>query len=101
MGKFTTKQIQYLKGLAHHLEPVVILGKQGLTFDLCDEVSRALDDHELIKLKFNEHKEEKEEIAKDIASKTESHLVTIIGNIAIYYREHKDPRKRKIKLDKA
>ena len=47
----TTKQKQYLKGLAHHLNPVVMLGGNGLTEGVLVEIDNALNHHELIKVK--------------------------------------------------
>jgi Predicted RNA-binding protein containing KH domain, possibly ribosomal protein len=58
----------------------------------------ALNDHELIKVKFGEFKEAKKEISAEIAQSTKSELVGIIGNIAMFYRPHPQPEKRKIKI---
>jgi RNA-binding protein len=56
----------------------------------------ALNDHELIKVRFGEFKEAKKEISAEIAQATKSELVGIIGNIAIFYRPHPQPEKKKI-----
>jgi RNA-binding protein len=61
-------------------------------------VDAALNDHELIKIKFLEFKEEKKEMAQEIARTTESEVVGIIGNIVIFYRQHPDPQLRRIKF---
>lgn len=45
----STKQKQYLKGLAHNLKPVVLMGANGLTEAVLAEIEIALDYHELIK----------------------------------------------------
>jgi RNA-binding protein len=86
----------YLRGLAHHLKPVVQLGKNGMTESFLEEVNHALDVHELIKLKFTSFKAEKKTLAKEIEAQTRSEMVGLIGNIAIFYREHHDQEKRKI-----
>ena len=57
MGKLKGFQKKYLRGLAHNLKPVVLIGQKGLTDDLIKSADRALDRHELIKVKFNEFKE--------------------------------------------
>ena len=49
----TTKQKQYLKGLAHNLKPVVMLGQHGLTEGVLAEIDAALNHHELIKVKVS------------------------------------------------
>ncbi len=89
---------KYLHSLAHHLKPVVIIGKNGVSAQLIGSVDLALKDHELIKVKFGEFKEDKKEISAQIAEVTKSELAGIIGNIAIFYKQHPEPEKRKIKL---
>jgi len=89
---------KYLRAQAHHLKPLVIIGAKGVTDGLIASVDLALNDHELIKIKFGEFKEEKKEISQEIAQATKSELVGLIGNIAILYRQHPEPEKRKIKI---
>ena len=98
MTKITSAQRKTLKGFAHHLDPVVQLGKNGITPQLIETINKSLDDHELIKLKFLDFKDEKKELAAEIEKKTKSVNVSNIGNISIYYRQQKDPEKRKIKV---
>ncbi len=88
----------YLRGLAHHLKPVVYLGKQGITENFIASVNEALDSHELIKLKFTSFKEERRTLAREIEAQTRSEMVGLIGHIAIYYREQHDKDKRKIEI---
>ena len=88
----------YLRGLAHHLKPVVYLGKNGVTEAFIESVNQALDAHELIKLKFNSFKEERKTLARDIEARTNSEMIGLVGNIAIYYREQHDADKRKIQI---
>jgi len=89
---------KYLRSLAHHLKPVVMVGKNGVSEHLTGSVDAALNDHELIKIKFLEFKEDKKEIAQELAGLTKSEMVGLIGNIAIFYRQHPNPEKRKIKF---
>ena len=89
---------KYLRKLAHRLRPVVHIGKGGLTDNVIESVNLALYDHELIKAKFVEFKEEKRSLSEEVARRTESHRVGLIGNIAILYREHPEEEKRKIQL---
>jgi RNA-binding protein len=89
---------KYLRSLAHHLKPVVIVGKNGISSQLIASTEVALNDHELIKVKFSEFKEAKKEISAEIAQATKSELIGIIGNIAMFYRPHPQPEKRKIKV---
>ena len=98
MEKLKGSQKKYLRAQAHHLKPVVMIGAKGSTTQLISSVNAALNDHELIKIKFGEFKEAKKEISQEIAGKTKSELIGLIGNIAILYRQNPNPEKRKIKL---
>ncbi|MGD8366775.1 MAG: YhbY family RNA-binding protein [Desulfobacterales bacterium] len=91
---------KYLRGLAHALRPVVIVGRQGVTGALLKSVEQALNDHELIKIKFNEfkEKEQKAEILSKIESATGCQVAGLIGHTAICFRSHPDPEKRSIHL---
>ena len=62
--------------------------------------TRGLMRAELIKVKFVDFKEKstKTALAEDIAQRTGAHLAGLIGHVAIYYREHKNPEKRNIRL---
>ena len=91
---------KYLKGLAHRLKPIVFIGQSGLTASVVRAVESALNDHELIKVKFNDfrEKEEKADITAAIEKQTEAEWVGTIGHTAIIYRRHPNPERRKIKL---
>jgi RNA-binding protein len=99
MAELTNKQIRKLKGLAQRLEPVLKVGKQGVTAGFIQSVTDVLGSHELIKLKFSEHKEEKHDLSEKIAQETGSVLVTTVGHTSVFYRENPDPTRRKIKLE--
>jgi RNA-binding protein len=94
----TNTQRQYLRRLAHDRKVTVQLGKQGLTPAVLDSVEIELNTRELIKLKFMDFRDEKRELAEEVAGDTNAELVAMIGNIAILYREQRDPEKRTIAL---
>ncbi|OPY86067.1 MAG: RNA-binding protein [Smithella sp. PtaU1.Bin162] len=98
MEQLKSSAKKYLRSLAHHLKPVVMVGKNGFNEKLTASVDAALNDHELIKVKFLDFKEDKKEIAEEIAKLTKSGVAGIIGNIVIIYRQHPEPEKRKIKF---
>lgn len=102
MEKLKGFQKKYLRGLAHSLKPVVLVGQSGLTPGVIAAVGEALDTHELIKIKFNDFKEkaQKTEIIGHIETQTGSGLAGLIGHMAIFYRMNPDPEKRKIMLPK-
>lgn len=93
-------QKKYLKGLAHRLKPVVIIGQNGLTDTVVFSAVEALKKHELIKVKFIEHKEreQKKAIVESLEQQTQSDLVGQIGHVAIFFKPHSDPAKRLISL---
>lgn len=90
------KQRKYLRGLAHNLSPVVLVGAKGIGAQQIRAIEDALCAHELIKVRFVDHKEEKRDLVKVIAEKTGAVLAGLIGNVAIFYRQHPDPEKRRI-----
>ena len=102
MEKLKGYQKKYLKGLAHGMKPLVFVGQKGISPALTEAVDESLEKHELIKVKFIDFKEknQKEEIAGVIEKETASELVGMIGHIAIFYRQQKNPEKRKIDIPK-
>ena len=98
MIKLKGFQKKYLKGLAHGLSPVVQVGKNGLTDSLFKQINDQLEIHELIQIKFTDHKDEKKELTQNIETGTDSILIGIIGHIAIFYKENAIEDKRKIEI---
>lgn len=91
-------QIRQLRRLAHSLRPVVQVGKQGVTEAVVHSVEQAIEANELIKVKFIDHKDEKRALCAEIAARTSSVLVGVLGNTATFYRRQTDDEKRKIEL---
>ncbi|WP_279717277.1 ribosome assembly RNA-binding protein YhbY [Chelonobacter oris] len=88
----TTKQKQYLKGLAHNLKPVVMLGAGGLTEGGVAEIDHAIAHHELIKVKIaGAERETKQLIIDAIVRETDAAAVQLIGHILVLYRPAKEP----------
>ena len=78
--------------IGHELSPVVLTGGQGLTEGVLAEVDRALEDHELIKVRVNgEDREERAAAMQMIAQYTKSQVVQIIGKIVLLYRPARKP----------
>ena len=86
MTTLSTKQKQFLKGLAHHLNPVVMLGGNGLTEGVLAEIENALNHHELIKVKVaGADRETKQLIIDAIVRETKAAQVQTIGHILVLY----------------
>lgn len=88
-------QRTYLRGLAHGLEPVVQLGREGLTDAALQAVSEALTTHELIKVRLH-RPIDKKELARALAQGSDAELCGLIGHTVILYRPH--PEKPRIEL---
>lgn len=98
MTELNNKQISQLKGLGQLLEPVVRVGNAGLSDALIASLNKALDDHELVKVKFAALKDQKKLLSPQLAELTQSRLIMRVGNVAVLYRQNADPAKRKIPL---
>lgn len=98
MIELTSKQRKILEKAAHDLQPVVIVGGAGVTEGVVTMVDNSLKAHELLKIKFNEYKDEKVELTQDICNQCDATLVRIIGNVAILYKEAEKEEDRKYSL---
>ncbi len=79
---------QELKGRAHHLKPIIIIGSEGLTPGVHNEIDRALNDHELIKIRVNANdREERKALTTMITEHHRAELIGSIGHIFIIYRK--------------
>lgn len=90
----TSKQRAFLKKEAHDLEPIVRIGKEGLTDNIVKSLLDAINSRELIKVKILQNleadKDEARELAEKLSKKSGAELVGIIGKIMIFYKENKD-----------
>jgi RNA-binding protein len=98
MPELTGAQRKYLRGMAHHLKPVVQMGKNGLTDSVVESIDKALADHELIKVRISAAGDAKNEMADEIAERTVSTWVGMVGFVVILYRQQADPEKQTIEL---
>jgi len=95
----TGKQRSYLKGLANRLEPLMQIGKGGVTSNVIKQIDDALEARELIKITIlNNSMLESKETANQIAQSLQAEFVQSIGNKFTIYRESKD--KKVIELPK-
>ncbi|GGY80317.1 ribosome assembly RNA-binding protein YhbY [Marinobacter zhanjiangensis] len=80
------------RAIAHNLKPIIIIGDKGLSEGLMQELDRALDDHELIKVKVaNNDREARSEAISELCARSGAELVQTIGKIAIIMRRAKQP----------
>jgi RNA-binding protein len=98
MNNLSSSQRSYLRSQAHHLEPVVLIGKHGITDGTIESIDRVLESRELIKIKFREFKDEKLSLSEEITELTNSQVVGVIGHTVIIFRQNPDPDKRQIHI---
>ena len=84
-------QLKYLRRLGHDRNPIVLVGQGGISPNLVTELDRALNDHELVKVRARVgDRDLRDEILDELAKATGSELVQRIGHVALYYRPRKE-----------
>lgn len=86
LERLTNSQISKFKSAAQLLDPMLKVGKAGLSEGFIKSVDVALSQHELVKIKFADFKEQKKELAPLLAEKTSSHLIMRVGNVMVLHR---------------
>lgn len=87
MKKLTGKQVRFLRGLGHHLQPVVMVGKEELSEALIASVEEALTSHELIKIRLQEGcMLDRKEVADSLSRMTGGQVAQILGKTILLYR---------------
>lgn len=88
MAVLTSKQRQYLRGLAHPLAPVVRVGKAGVTESVIAETKKSLHSHELIKVRIEA--DDRKAVAETLATATDAQIAGVVGKVAILYRAREE-----------
>ena len=100
MIELNSKQRKFLESEAHVLNTVVIVGYQGISDGVVKKIADSLEVHELIKVKFNEFKDEKRSLTEKICRVTGSTLVRLIGNVAILFKQAENKENRRFDIEK-
>jgi RNA-binding protein len=88
----TQQRKKQLRAIGHNLKPVVMISENGLTEGVLNELNRALNDHELIKVKLAiSERIDRAEVASAVVAETKSTLVQTIGKIILICREARKP----------
>jgi RNA-binding protein len=87
----TNAQIRDLKARAQRLKATLKVGKEGLSPAFVAALDQALAHNELLKVKFDDFKEEKKTLASELAEKSRSHLITRVGNVVVLFRPKPKP----------
>lgn len=84
-------QKRYLRGLAHDLKPVMMVGAKGVSDNVVAETGLAIERHELIKVRVAAGERElRDQWITDLCERSDAALVARIGNIAVLYRRSPD-----------
>ena len=92
-------QKRHLRGLGHHLKPVVWVGQHGLSDNVMLEIDQALYSHELIKVKIAADRNTRQALTVEICEKTDAELIQAIGQMLVLFR--RNPDKPRIALPSA
>ena len=89
----STKQKQYLRGLGHHINPVLQTGKEGLSENMLLEIHEALERDELIKVKIGKGPLHRKEAVKILAQQLSGEVVQLLGKNILLFRQKKNESK--------
>ncbi|OCS88503.1 ribosome assembly RNA-binding protein YhbY [Caryophanon tenue] len=96
----TGKQKRFLRAEAHHLTPVFQVGKGGVNGEMIKSIREVLEVRELIKVRILDNcEEDKNDVAKALATGARAELVQLIGLTVVLYKESRE--NKKIVLPKA
>ena len=84
------KEARYLRGLAHHLQPVVLIGDKGVTDSVIAKVDAELENHELIKVRVAADRDEVKAAGAAIIDKTGADLAGKVGKVLMLYRRRRE-----------
>jgi putative YhbY family RNA-binding protein len=90
MPELTPALRRELKARAHALDPVVIIGSGGLSAQVLAEIDRSLKSHELIKVRINAQRSERDAAFQEICRQTGAQAVQHIGKILVLFRENSE-----------
>ena len=91
--KLTNEEKKHFRAIGHKLEPVVTIAGNGLSDAVLAELNRALDDHELIKVRFSVgDRSLKQQLIDEVCEKSGATLIQTIGHIALILKKVKKPK---------
>ena len=94
MVPLANAQIRKLKAQAQRLKATLKIGKEGLSPQFLAALDLELDRHQVVKVKFDEFKDQKKQLAPQLAERSSSHLVTRVGNVVVLYRPKPEEEKK-------
>lgn len=98
MEELSNPQIRKLKALGQRMDASLKVGKQGLSPGFLATLDQELARHELVKVRLEEFKEQRKELAPELAAKSSAQLIALVGHVVLLYRQNPNPEQRKITL---
>jgi RNA-binding protein len=85
----SAEQKKAMRSIGHNLNPVVTVAGNGISEAVLDELNRALDDHELIKVKIAiGERDMRAQAIDEMVKQTGSELIQKIGKVALIVRRN-------------
>ena len=84
--ELTNREVRALKARAQLLKPMFKVGKDGLSPAFLKAMDDALAHHELVKVKFDEFKEQKKELGPKLAENVSANLIMQVGHVIVLFR---------------
>jgi RNA-binding protein len=91
MNSLNSSEVRRLKAQAQVLKATLKVGRSGLSGPFLQALDEALTHHALLKVKFDEFKDQRKELAAQMAERSGSHLITVVGHVAVLYRPKPAP----------
>lgn len=85
------RELRDLKARAQRLDPVIKIGRAGLSDPFYAALAKALADHELVKVKFDDFKDQKKVLVPEILTRSGAQLVQRVGNVAVLFLRKPSP----------
>lgn len=83
----SSKKRAKIRSIVHEIKPNIMVGKDGITENIIDEVENTLLNKEVVKIKLlNNTDEDTRDVSENLSKKTKSHVVSVMGNVIILYR---------------
>jgi len=89
--QLTKSQIKFLRGIGHNINPMLMVGQNGITESVMEELEKTLEHHEILKIKLGVgDRTVRQEIIQHILQKTGAELVQSIGKTCLIYRKSEE-----------
>lgn len=93
----TGKQKRFLRALAHHKNPIFQVGKGGVNENMCIQLNKALEDHELLKVSVLKNCDDDPKfVGEQLAYQLDAELVQVIGRTVVLYKESVENKEIKL-----